>query len=207
MKSLTQDVLPSIPLNLYQWVLQRHNICDCAHSMIQRWFPPIFRQWFKGLNSHLRCEISPPSHHPPSVFQKGQCSCQNLEDDFRYGNLFPGKPGPWEMGCVWRPLQHFPWTSLGSYQAGGGRYLRSHPYTQRKEFSTSLWGEDCTLASDTWKSGLVIQQWCHDIRDNGGTVTHGVEMSKLVSNGRGVATFHKGETPFSDTNVSALSLK
>lgn len=38
-------------------------------------------------------------------------------------------------------------------------------------------------------------------------MTQGVEMSKLVSNGSGIGTFHKGETPFRDTNVSALSLK
>lgn len=37
-------------------------------------------------------------------------------------------------------------------------------------------------------------------------MTHGVEMSKLVSNGNGLATFHKDETPFGDTSVSALSL-
>lgn len=41
-----------------------------------------------GLSSQLRCETSSFSHRLPAVFQKGQRSCQNLDDDFRYGNLF-----------------------------------------------------------------------------------------------------------------------
>jgi len=47
----------------------------------------------------------------------------------------------------------------------------------------------------------------HNVRDNGGTVTHGVETSMLLSNGSDIATFHEAETPFRDTNIPAVSLK
>lgn len=43
-------------------------------------------------------KISWPQH--PIVFQKEQGSYQNMEDDFKYGNSYPGSLGPWEMERV-----------------------------------------------------------------------------------------------------------
>lgn len=178
---------------------------------MQLWFPPLFIQWFNGLNSHLRCETSPSPHHPPVVFQKGQCSWQNRDADFRYGKLFPGSPGAWEMGCVWWPLQHFLLNGLGIYQAGGGRYLRSHLKCLTLLNIQNLVhhsGEKIALRLQTEvKKVRSCNTANRSIGGNGGTMTQGVEMSKLVSHGSGIGTFHKGETPFGDTNVSALSLK
>lgn len=82
-------------------------------------------QWY-NCDSHLvsyndlRCwtitwdmKISWPPH--PIVFQKEQGSYQNMEDDFKYGNSYPGSLGPWEMECVLWPFPHFLLTSVGNY--------------------------------------------------------------------------------------------